>query len=130
MELFTPEQYMQIEIANLHGVDKVDYQDRISWFNNEFNPAQISSAESPNQARIAYEEYSKITQGNLSNYCISLDATASVLQLIAVLLKCHKTAHISNVVGDHRNDPYTIIHKATKLPNVPRKDCKQAIMTY
>lgn len=129
MQLFTPEQYMKIELANLCGKDKLDYLDRIDWVDTYFNPTEVPKDESPNQARVAYQELLKVQQGELSNYCVSLDATASVLQLISVLTNCHKTAHISNVVGNHRNDPYTIIHAATKLPSVPRKECKEAIMT-
>lgn len=130
MKTYTPTDYLKIELANLHGYDKISYKDRIKWVHREFNPDDLAMAESPNQASRCYIELLKVLENQPSDYCISLDATASVLQLISVLMRCRKTAHISNVIGDTRNDPYQKIHAATNLSAVPRKQCKEAIMTY
>lgn len=129
MKTYTPVDYLKIELGNQQGHDKISYAERIKWVNTQFNPNDLANAESPNQATRCYLELLEVLENRPSNYCISLDATASVLQLISVLMKCRKTAHISNVIGDTRNDPYKIVHNATGLAEVPRKKCKEAIMT-
>ena len=95
MELFTPEEYLKIDIANNVGWDKLSYAERIRKVDTELDPNNLPKNESPNQARIGYQELLKVQRGELSNYCISLDATASIGQLISVLTNCRKTAQQS-----------------------------------
>lgn len=76
---FTPVQYLMIDVANCMGHDKLPWDDRISWFqDNEYNLAElIPQAESPALFVAGIKAYSDHIQGMPISYPISLDATAS-----------------------------------------------------
>ena len=127
MELFSIEDYARIELANQFGLDKLSWQERIVWATTPNEDWQ--KAESPIQYYNALENYRKVLAGKSSNATVTLDACSSAIQHISLIAECPKTAEICNVIGSKRNDAYSIIHQATGLPNIPRKLCKNAIMT-
>lgn len=127
MELFSIEDYARIELAGQWGLDKLPWEKRIEWAT--IPNSNWKEAESPVQYHNALDNYLSILEGKPTNATISLDATCSCLQHIAILMGCEKTARISNVIGGDRNDAYSLIHTATGLPNIPRKKCKEAVMT-
>ena len=127
MELFSIEDYARIELAGCWGLDKLSWKERIVWAITPNEDWQ--KAESPVQYYNALENYRKVLAGESSNATVTLDSTSSCLQHISLVAECTKTAEICNVIGSKRNDAYSIIHQATGLPNIPRKLCKEAIMT-
>ena len=131
MQYMTPRDYAKIEIANQQGLDKLDWSDRIQWVDN--NNADLESftdkAESPAQYHVAVCNWRAIQSGQPTNATVSLDATASGLALIGLMMGDKKTAELTNVVfTGSRRDAYTDIHAATELDAVVRKDCKNAVM--
>lgn len=131
MQYMTPRDYAKIEIGNQFGMDKLNWSDRIQWVDN--NDADLESftdkAEFPAQYHVAVCNWRAIQSGQPTNATVSLDATASGLALIALLMGDKKTAELTNVVfTGSRRDAYTDIHAATDLSEVTRKDCKDSIL--
>lgn len=136
MQEFTPLEYMKIDIASNFGLDKETWDTRLEWFaKNEPKLEQmILEAEEPALFFAGVEAYRKAERGQPIKYPISLDATASGAQILALLAGCERSAILSNVIdsGD-RLDFYSEI---TKLINqyadsdvkISRKDAKDAIM--
>jgi len=113
MQTFTPEQYLMIDVANNFGLDKELWEDRISWFqDNEYNLAElIPQADSPALFVAGIKAYSDHIQGMPISYPISLDATASGAQLLAVMMGCEVSASQCNVVDTgRREDLYTNVY--------------------
>lgn len=129
---FTPMEYLMIDIASNFGLDKADWADRIQW--TQENEAQLESllnkADEPALYFAAVQAYRKAQKGLPTGYPISLDATASGLQLLACLTGCEASARLCNVVPTgHREDAYANIHKAMNAGVVTREQAKHAVMT-
>lgn len=133
---FTGHQYLAIDIANNFGLDKADWNDRLSWFNeNEHKLGElVEQAETPALFYAGMQAWDKCQNGEASGYPISLDATASGLQLYAVLTGDRKAAELCNVVDTgKREDAYTGVYEAMaamigEAAKIQRADTKQAIM--
>ena len=113
MQTFTPEQYLMIDVANNFGHDKLTWDDRISWFqDNEYSLVElIPQAEAPALFVAGIKAYSDHMQGMPISYPISLDATASGAQLLAVMMGCEVSASQCNVVDTgKREDLYTNVY--------------------
>jgi len=129
--------YLKIDIANNFGLDKLDWQPRIDWVDqNEKNlEGLVKQAETPALFYAGVQSYRKAQRGEPSGYPISLDATASGMQILSLLTGCVKSALLCNVVSTgHRQDPYKDIYKAMcaelgETTKISRKDTKNAIMT-
>ncbi|MGQ0565614.1 MAG: DNA-directed RNA polymerase [Gemmobacter sp.] len=137
MQTFTGLQYLQIDIASHFGLDKLDWDQRIAWAeeNEEQLEDLLSRAETPAMYFAAVQAYRKTQKGQPTGYAISLDAASSGLQLLAVLTGCEASARLCGVVSTgHREDAYTVIYKAMcaeigDAARIDRKDTKVAIMT-
>ena len=135
MQTFTGLQYTQIAIANAYGLDKEDWDSRIKWAddNRDTLEQQIPMADEPLLYEKAVMAYRAAKAGKPTGFAMSLDSTASGLQMFAVLTGCHKTAVNSNVIyKGNREDVYNkIANTMNNLPgvNVNRKDVKKPVMT-
>lgn len=137
MQKFTPRDYLKIDIANNFGLDKEDWDTRINWFNsNEHRILDLlSEAEEPALYYAGVQALDAVNKGQPIGYPVSLDATSSGLQILAVLTGDREAAEICNVVDTgHRRDAYTIVYqrmvnKIGENSRIKRKDTKQAIMT-
>lgn len=137
MQKFTPREYLKIDIANNFGLDKEDWDTRINWFNaNEHQLHElIEEAEEPALYYAGIQAYEAMNQGQPIGYPISLDATSSGLQILAVLTGDRDAAEICNVIDTrHRRDAYTIVYqrmvnKIGENAKIKRADTKDAIMT-
>jgi hypothetical protein len=137
MDLFTAREYLKIDIANAFGLDKLSWQDRLAWF--EVNQANLmplmSAAEDPAMYYAGVTAWMDVLRGDPIGYPVSLDATASGLQLLAVLTGDRKAAEICNVVDvGGRMDAYTSVYKHMvnqigEASKIKREDTKNAIMT-
>jgi hypothetical protein len=134
---FTPIEYLMIDVANNWGHDKDDWDDRISWFkqNEPDLETMVEQAAEPALYYAGVQAYRRAVQGLPIGYPISLDATSSGAQLLAVMIGCRKSAKLCNVLDvGSRMDLYTIQYKAmcdlvTMPKKITRKECKQAVMT-
>lgn len=143
MQKFTGLQYLMIDVANNFGLDKESWKNRLAWFEEHKNhlDSLVKQAESPALFYGAIQAYYKALEGKPSGYPVSLDATASGLQILACLTGDRKAAELCNVVpvfGDDaeakRIDGYTVVYermlaKVGERSVIKRDDCKQAVMT-
>lgn len=142
MEKFTPIQYLKIDIANSWGLDKLNWDARIAWFDdNAANMGElIQQAKEPALFYAGCKAYENALNGVPSGYMISLDATSSGLQLLAALTGDSKAAKLCNVLDfseeavAQRRDGYTVIYnrmlaQVGEAAKIDRDDVKYAIMT-
>ena len=136
MQKFTGLDYLKIDIAGSFGLDKLDWEKRLDWFNSQEDISSlITEAEKPAMFFAGIEAFNKAKQGKPSGYGVSFDATSSGLQLLACLVNCEQSALLCNVVdAGHRVDAYTSIyeamcHEINEVTKIGRADVKQAIMT-
>lgn len=137
MQRFTALEYLKIDIANSWGHDKLTWDQRIAWFDkHSANMAEmINEAEEPALFYAGCKAYNDALNGVASGYMISLDATSSGLQLLAVLTGDRLASELCNVVSTgKRKDAYTVIYDRmlaiiNDTSKITRDDTKQAIMT-
>lgn len=137
MDYFTGSQYLKIDIANNFGLDKKDWDVRIKWFDDNEHVLMdlMPKAENPAlffagiQAWTAYKH--KVPFG----YPISLDATSSGAQILAVLTGDRQAAELCNVVDTGtRENLYDNIYKLMLAEvggnsKIKSEDIKRSIMT-
>ncbi|WBQ32483.1 RNA polymerase 2 [Erwinia phage Kuerle] len=143
MQQFNGIEYLKIDVANSFGLDKKKWNERLAWFNeNEHQlDSLIEQADSPAMFFAGVQAYRDAREGKPIGYPISLDATASGMQILACLTGDRKAAELCNVVpvfGDDaealRIDGYTVIYDRMvttigEAGQIERDDCKQGIMT-
>jgi DNA-dependent RNA polymerase len=137
MQTFSGREYLKIDIASKFGHDKLDWDDRIQWFNDNEGKLHslVQHAEEPALFYAGIVAWEKALDHKPCGYPISLDATCSGIQILAALACDRKAAEICNVVDTgHREDAYVSIYQkmVTKLgtsARIDRKATKQAIMT-
>lgn len=137
MQKFTGLEYLLIDIANNYGLDKEPWDKRIEWVQN--NMAQLESfkdkADSPCMYACAVDALRAVQRGEPIGYGISLDATASGTQWLAILTGDKKAAELCNVINTgSRVDGYTVVFKRMQeicgpLGIITRDQVKKAIMT-
>lgn len=134
---FTGMQYLMIDVANNFGLDKKDWDERLEWFaNNEATlESQVKNADDPALFYAAVKAYRKAQRKEIVQYPISLDATASGMQILACLTGDDEAARVCNVINTgHRSDSYDVIYKhmlsVLKTAGTVSKDkVKSAVMT-
>jgi len=137
MQFFTGIQYLKIDVANNYGLDKITWDQRLKWFddNEHLLMSLLPTAKEPALYYAGIKAYSDVLAGKPIGYMVSLDATSSGIQILAALTGDRNASIISNVVdsGD-RQDAYNLIYEymlqqTNELAKVSRDECKQAIMT-
>lgn len=137
MMLFTGMEYLAIDIANNYGLDHLNWTDRIDWFNSnkEDLDALVSTAKHPAKFMAGVQAYHKASAGQAIGYPISLDATASGTQILAVMSQDLISAERCNVVNTgNREDAYDGFYKYLlsmhpSIGSIDRKEVKKATMT-
>ena len=134
---FTGAQYIKIDIANNFGHDKLKWDERIEWFDQ--NESQLDTlvgkADSPALFYAGIQAWKAYKAKEPSGYPISLDATSSGLQILACLLGDRKAASLCNVVDTgKREDAYTLVYewmlqRLGGQVHLDRDPVKRAIMT-
>lgn len=137
LQTFTPKQYLQIDIANSYGLDKLTWDQRLEWFQQNEHQLMLLLPKADNPAMYyagvkAWMDYKK---GEPIGYPVSLDATSSGIQILAVLTGDKSAAQLSNVLdtgkrGDAYNSLFELMsQKAGTEIKLERKPVKSAIMT-
>ncbi len=135
MQHFSGLKYLQIDIANCFGLDRLDWDDRLHWFeNNEPDlESQAIHAKNPILFRKAVRALRVAQRGTPVNHVMGLDATASGLQIMGVLSGCVETAKCTNLVNTgHREDVYEDIAQEMQrlgCSNIDRSIVKKPVMT-
>lgn len=136
-QTFTGRDYLKIDIAGSFGLDKISWDERIAWFdeNEDKLDALVPQADEPALFYAGKLAWEAAKAGKPSGYPISLDATCSGIQVLAALAGDRSAAEICNVVDTgKREDAYVSIYTdmVTALggtAKIDRKLTKQAIMT-
>lgn len=146
MQTFTGKQYLQIDIANNFGLDKLTWDERLAWFDeNQHQINQLlNQADEPALYFAGLKAWDSFLRKAPSGYMCSFDATSSGLQILACLTGDREAAQLCNVINFsedgviQRRDGYTVIYnamvgnlkaKSVYAGGIERDDCKQAIMT-
>ena len=114
MQQFTGREYLKIDLANCFGLDRMDWNDRIHWVNDnepslEKHAIHASSPILYRKALRAFREIQKDSK-HPTNHIMGLDATASGLQIMGALSGCHQTCEAVNLVNaGRRMDVYNDI---------------------
>lgn len=121
-----------IAIAGHAGKDKLTWDERIKWVSEQ--DIDNIEWEQPMLGRKALRALRDSTEDKPSGYVMSLDATASGLQIMAAISGCKETAKWVNMIDpDTRHDTYTevadLMNSKLSKP-VPRKIVKQCVMTH
>lgn len=134
-EVVTNLDNLKIAIANHAGLDRCTWQERIDWFDNQQDEFDTEVFDEPVLGRKALRAFQDTLDGKPTGYWMSMDATASGLQIMAVLSGCKKTAEVCNLIntGD-REDVYVMVadmmnSQLDPVDQVSRKDVKKPVMT-
>lgn len=146
MQQFTGIEYLKMDIAASFGLDKSTWNDRLTWFEqNKHRHEEVSQekllefcreAEEPAQALAGILAYRAVQFGQPIGYLCGLDATASGLQLLALLAGDESAARICNLVNTgRREDAYVTLHERVdeivgSSSTILRKAVKSALMTH
>lgn len=136
MQKFSPRQYLMFDIAGSFGLDKADWDVRLAWFQeNQHRLLELMpQAEEPALYFAGIQAWEAVQRGEPIGYPISLDATASGLQILSCLIGDRRAAEICNVVNTgHRRDAYTEVWKTMQGRvqgeiAITRKQAKDAVM--
>ncbi len=138
MNKFTGLEYLKIDIANAYGMDKKSWIDRICWFDFTVDNLDniVADADEPLLFMKAVKAYHNTMAKISTGHNMFLDATASGLQIMAVLSGCKKTAaHVNLINTGKREDVYTDTAQAmnkllTASQQVTREIIKKPHMTH
>ena len=137
LQRFSGKQYLQIDIANNFGLDKEDWNTRLHWFQQHKHKLleMVPEAEDPALMYAGILAYEKMKAGEPVSYPVSLDATASGMQILACLTSDRTGAMQCNVVDSgKREDAYTNVYNhmcniTGDSSKIVRSDAKAAVMT-
>ena len=123
---------LKIAIAGHAGKDKLSWEERIKWFDTLEGDIDTSEWPEPILGRKALRAWNKAVEGESIGYWMSLDATASGLQIMAVLTDDIQTAKLTNLCEGEMQDLYGSVQKhinAKATNKVSRDDVKYPLMT-
>lgn len=152
---FTGKEALLIDMAGSYGFDKESWDFRLNWaLEHENNIVKmvrqlkkdpkhrseyLKEADEPAMFFGAAQAYVDTLDGKPSGFPISLDATASGMQILALLVSCEASGKMCNLVNTgSREDAYTNVFAAMKheaqmrgipMVDITRKQAKQAVMT-
>lgn len=134
-QTFSGMQYLKIDVANNFGLDKEDWNTRLDWFDQAEGDLErlIKDAEEPALFYASTQAYRKAMRKEPVAYPISLDATASGIQILSCLTGCEKSARLCNVIdAGKRMDAYTGLYSSMLAlvgegAKIERKHVKQAV---
>lgn len=136
MDHFTPLQHLKIDVASAFGLDRADWSERLGWFESNRHQFHqiVHQAKEPALFFAAYEAFNATERGEPTGHMVSLDATASGIQILSLLAGDASAARHCNVLNTgHREDAYTNIYQLMQdvhpFDAVDRKDAKFALMT-
>lgn len=147
MKLYSGKEYLQIDIANNTGFDKLNFEDRIAK-TKQMYPEDVvktasnevlkelvkkNQAEEPELTFAGLMAYRDTLNGIPSGYRVALDASCSGSQIMSALSRCPSGLYLTGLQGDDRMDLYTEVFKRFKEVSgcekeISRTHIKKAIM--
>ena len=138
MQHFSGLDYIKIDIANAYGLDKELFETRIKWVDDRLDTIEdyTNKADEPPIFYAGCMALRKALKGEATGYMVGLDACSSGLQIMGAIVGCLKTCSNTGLIDPTtRSDIYTnsqtiMNSKVAANVSVPRKDIKQAVMTF
>lgn len=138
MMMFTPMQYLQIDIATTYGLTDVTWDERLDWFKeNQYRLMDlVAQADEPATYMSAVMAHQDALEGKDIGHQCGLDATASGLQILSLMAGCETSARACNLINTgQRENAYKLVFAAVQevIPDqqdVAYKPLKQALMTH
>lgn len=137
MKNYTGWQWLLIDLANHFGLDKLLFEERIKWA--EDNLHQLESLSDKAETKPLYQKavmaIRKAQQGLPTGHMVGVDGVCSGIQIMSVLTGCVAGADATGLIDPNRRaDAYTQTTDVMKgilgsVVNVSRADAKQALMT-
>ena len=136
MQHFSPMEYLQIDVASAFGLDRTDWSERLDWFkaNRHQLKSLVSQAKEPALFFAACEAYETAAKGLPTGHMVSLDATASGIQILSLISGDRSAARHCNILNTgHREDAYSnidgLMRNVMEFAHIDRKESKYALMT-
>lgn len=146
MKTFTPIQYLEIDVATNYGLDKNSWEDRLKWFDANRLQIEEGSIDGLKQGLLRHAKepalvlagifaYRDMLEDKPIGYTVGMDATASGLQILSLLINCRKSAMLCNLIDvGGCVDAYTVVYEGCRArglrKEIARKDAKRALMTH
>lgn len=101
MQRFSGTDYLKIDIASNYGLDKETWEKRLAWFSLHEHclMEMLATSDKPALYYAGVQAWFATQRGEPTGYPISLDATASGMQLLACLTGDRSAARLCNVVS-------------------------------
>lgn len=124
IELFSPKQWLLIDLASMFGLDKKSFEERLTWGRDVLvyiDAAQdlaelkvvlscyIEEADEPEMFAACAIAIWDACNGKKNGYVLGLDAASSGPQLLSVLGRCLTGMVSTGAIGDEVPDLYTTI---------------------
>lgn len=137
---FSGWQWLLIDAANAFGMDKLLFEERIQWAEDNLNDLEslLDQADNKPLYHKAVLAIRKAQRGEPTGHLVGIDAACSGIQIMSVLTGCEIGArHTGLIDPNKRADAYTDctaymneeLAKQGMSVNVPRSDAKMALMT-
>jgi len=139
MQMFTGWQWLLIDAANHFGHDKLLFEERIKW--TEDNLTKLHSQELYDQAEHkplyakAVMAIDKALTGQVTGHMVGVDACCSGIQIMSALTGCVSGSRATGMIDPNRRaDAYSettalMVNILGGAVNVSRSDAKKATMT-
>lgn len=127
---YTPQEYLEIDIANCYGLDKLQFKDRLDWVrDNQDKLDEYEDADNYFGYAAAVRAYRKTQSGYPTGHMVEFDACASGIAILSVLTGCSVGASATGIIGNTRMDAYRVatdminakLHTDTKYSRTPVK---------
>ena len=118
-------QWLAMDVARAYGLDKATWSERLQWTLD--NPELQRGAKDPFTYKSAWEALQKARRGEAIDHLVSLDATASGIQCLALMAQDAESARAVNLGTDVVNNPYRRVKE--HMGNYDYEMVKQATMT-
>lgn len=139
MKIYSPWQYMLIDLANAFGMDKKLFEERIQWAEDNINNLDELIEVAPEKTRVLFVKaklaIKKAQAGLPTGHVVALDACCSGIQVMSALTGCIDGANNTGLVDPEvRADAYgtlttTMAQALAGAFDVSRDDAKDALMT-
>jgi hypothetical protein len=140
MQQFSGWQYLLIDVANQMGLDKLLFEERIQWAENNLDQLEslVDQAETKPLYMKAVQAIRKAQKGIPTGHLVGFDACCSGIQIMSAITGCVAGATATGLVDPNvRADAYSttteimnkLLHDQGIQIDVPRKDAKAALMT-
>ena len=139
MSQFTGWQWLLIDAANQYGKDKLLFEERIQWAEDNLSNLEALAAQADSKTKPLYlkavKAIRKAQKGLPTGHMVGVDASCSGMQIMSALTGCLAGADATGLVDPNRRaDAYTTMTNTMNTIlggglTVSRADAKRATMT-